>query len=243
MTTAPLRDSWGAAPAGRRDLGAPAPLEIEDADRLLPPRAAADGTLRRMLLSALVRFAERGYHAVPVREIAAGAGVRASSMYEHRASKEELLFDLVLVGHEEHHAWLREALATAGDHPADQLAALVRAHVRMHATYPMLTRVCNRELASLGPESLERVLAVRRASEDLFRSVIVAGVARGVFDVPDAYLATAAIGGMGIRVAEWYRRDSPFTVEEVADAYALFALRLVGCSEGREQPPAPPGRG
>src|SRR5579859_1625054 len=136
---------------GRRDAGAPAPVPQTDPETWLPPRATADGTLRRMLLSALVLFAERGYHAVPVREIARGAGVRASSMYEHRASKEELLLDLMLIGHAENREWLQSAWASAGDDHRARLGAVVRAHVRMHATYPLLARVCNRELASLSP--------------------------------------------------------------------------------------------
>jgi AcrR family transcriptional regulator len=185
-----------------------------------------------MLLSALVLFAERGYHAVPVREIARGAGVRASSMYEHRASKEELLLDLMLIGHAENHEWLRTAAASATDDPRERLAAVVRAHVRFHATYPMLARVCNRDLSSLSAASLERVLVERRAAERHFLGTIQAGIDSGVFTVPDAYLSTAAIGGMGIRVAEWYGPAAPYTVDEVADAYATFALRLVGCEDG-----------
>ena len=213
---------------GRPDLGAPAPFNDVDPTKLLPPRATADGTLRRMLLSALVLFAQTGYHAVPVREIARGAGIRASSMYEHRASKEKLLLDLMLIGHEEHRSCLRAALALAEDDPRSQIDALIRAHVVVHATYPLLTRVCNRELGSLSPDSLDAVLEVRRDGERLLLSTIESGMAAGVFTVPDSYLATAAIGAMGIRVAEWYRPNPELSVEAVADAYALFGLRLLG---------------
>lgn len=218
------------APRGRPDLGAPAPFNDDDRENLLPARSTADGTLRRMLLSALVLFAEKGYHAVPVREIARGAGIRASSMYEHRASKEKLLLDLMLIGHEEHRARLVAAASDAGDDPCARIDALIRAHVRVHATYPLLTRVCNRELASLNEDSLEQVLEVRRAGEGLFMATIEEGVAAGVFDVPHVYLATAAIGAMGIRVAEWYRSNSEISVDAVADAYALFGLRLLGAA-------------
>jgi AcrR family transcriptional regulator len=225
-----LRADDMARSAGRPDLGAPAPFNDVDEDSLLPARFTADGTLRRMLLSALVLFAERGYHAVPVREIARGAGIRASSMYEHRASKEKLLLDLMLIGHEEHRAWLTEALAAAGDDPCRQIDAVIRAHVRVHATYPMLTRVCNRELGSLNDDSLATVLEVRRGAERVLTTTIDRGVDAGVFDVRDSYLATAAIGAMGIRVAEWYRPNSDLSVDAVADAYALFGLRLLGAT-------------
>ena len=53
---------------------------------------------------------------------------------------------------------------------------------------------------------------------------------RGTFNVPDTYLAGAAIGAMGIRVAEWYTPESGIAVDAVADAYSLFALRLLGAA-------------
>lgn len=149
-------------------------------------------------------------------------------MYEYRASKEQLLLDLMLIAHEEHAAWLREALDRAGDDPVRRMRELVSAHVRLHATYPLLARVGNRELGSLGPEALEEVVAVRRASEDMIEDTVRAGVEAGVFQVPDAWLAVAAIGAMGIRVAEWFGPASGFTADEVAGAYSEFALRLLG---------------
>jgi AcrR family transcriptional regulator len=211
-----------------RERGAPAIQPVWDVESLLPPRAAVDGTSRRILLSALVLFAERGYHGVPVREIARGAGVRASSMYEYRASKEQLLLDLMLIGHEEHADWLHRGVEDAGDDPVQRMADLVRAHVRMHATYPMLARVCNRELAALSPDALDQVVAVRRGSETLIEATVRGGIEAGVFDVPDEWLAVAAIGAMGIRVAEWYGPAAGFSVEAVAEVYAEFALRLLG---------------
>ena len=181
-----------------------------------------------MLVAALTRFGERGYHAVPVRDIARGAGVRASSMYEHRASKEDLLVDLMMAGHEEHRDWLIAAQRGAGDDPRDQVSAIVHAHVRFHATYPLLARVCNRELGSLSPARLEQVLQVRNTAVLVISDAIDLGVRQGVFHIADRYLAAAAIGAIGIRVAEWYTPETGYTVDEVADMYSLFALRLLG---------------
>ena len=215
------------------NLGGPAPRLPRDEESLLPPRITAEGTLRRMVVAALVRFGERGYHAVPVRDIARGAGVRASSMYEHRASKEDLLVDLMMAGHEEHREWLDAARREAGDDPRAQVSAIVHAHVRFHATYPLLARVCNRELGSLSPARLRQVMQVRDAAVQIITSPIERGVDQGIFRVPDAYLAAAAIGAIGIRVAEWYTPESEYRVAEIADVYALFALRMLGDVEPR----------
>jgi AcrR family transcriptional regulator len=194
---------------------------------LLPPRATSDGTLRRLHEAALVRFGERGYHGVSIRELAEAAGITVSSIYAHVRAKQDLLTELVLVGHVEHNEQLRSALLDAPPDPRDQIRALVHAHVHFHATYPLLAQVANRELHALSEENGARVLAVRHASEALFLDVVERGMAQGVFAVPDAWLAVAGVGGMGLRIAEWYTPETGYTPDEIADAYALFAVRLL----------------
>jgi AcrR family transcriptional regulator len=194
---------------------------------LLPPRATADGTHRRLLEEALVLFGERGFHGVSVRDIAHATGIRASSVYTHLESKEQLLYQLMIIGHEEHHEVLRAALLESDADPVAQVTLMVDAHVRFHARYSLLGRVCNRELAALSPSSTERVTAVRRQSEQLFLDVINRGVRLGVFDVVDPWLAFAAIGSIGIRVAEWWDQRT-YPIEEVVRAYTSFAPRLLG---------------
>jgi len=195
---------------------------------LLPARSQAAGTLRRLYEVALQRFGERGYHAVSVRDLTSELGLQASSLYAHVASKQDLLADLIRLGHEEHRDQLRLAMLEAGAEPADQIAALTRAHVRVHATYPLLTRVCNRELGSLREDQRREVLAIRLDSERLFLDVIERGQRLGAFHAADAMLAVAAIGAMGMRVAEWWHPDVGVSIDALADTYAGFAVKLLG---------------
>lgn len=205
--------------------GAPAPAAGVG---LLPARSQAAGTLRRLHQVALVQFGERGFHAVSVRDLTRALGLQASSLYAHVASKQDLLADLIRLGHEEHRDQLRLALLDAGNGPAEQIAALTRAHVRVHATYPLLTRVCNRELSALREDQRRDVLAIRLDSEQLFLDVIERGQRLGAFHAPDAMLAVAAIGAMGMRVAEWWHPDVGVSIEALADTYADFAVKLLG---------------
>lgn len=195
---------------------------------LLPPRVRTNGTLRRLQEAALLRFAERGYHGVSIRELAEAAGVTVSSVYSHVAAKEDLLAELMVLGHLEHNDWMRRALEAAPrDDPRRQMGALVHAHVSVHATYPLLTRVCNKELHALSDSNAARVMDIRHDSERMFLDVLETGVGQGIFHCIDAWLAVAAIGGMGIRVAEWFDPHGPYTVDAVADAYAEFTLKLI----------------
>ncbi len=194
---------------------------------LLPPRAQASGTRRRFDETALRLFGQRGFHAVSVRDLTRELGLQASALYAHVPSKQHLLGDLIRLGHEEHRDQLRLALLDVGTEPAEQIAALTRAHVRVHATYPLLTRVCNRELGALPDDQREGILAIRLDTEKLFLDVIERGQRLGAFAGTDPTLAVAAIGAMGIRVAEWWSPDVGVSVEEVAETYAGFAVKLL----------------
>ena len=167
-----------------------------------------------------------------MRELAAATGVQPSSLYAHMPSKEQLLLDLVLLGHEEHRSGLRAAILDAGDEPARQLAACVRAHVGFHVRFPLLAIVANNELEALGPGGQRAVRLVRGDAEALISGVVERGVRLGAFHTPDAWLATAAIGGMGIRTAVWFRHEGAYTEEQVAETYVEFALRIVGSTTG-----------
>ena len=197
----------------------------------LLPSVDVEGTRRRLLESALELFADFGYHGVAVKEITQKAGIQAGSMYVHFSSKEQLLVELMLVGHEEHRDRLREAATRAGEDPVDRLREIVRAHVRVHAAYPLLATVAHQDWHALSPDGLERVLAILAESEQTLIGAIDAGRHAGVFRYPDTFLAAAAIGAMGIRVAAWYRPGaeyaSRYSVEDIADAYADFAIKLL----------------
>ena len=198
-----------------------------DLGPLLPPRAQAEGTLRRLHETALLQFAERGFHAVSVRDLTGALGMQPSSLYAHLPSKQHLLGDLIRIGHEEHRDQLRLALLEAGNEPFDQLAAVTRAHVRVHATYPLLTRLCNRELGSLLEEHKSVVLSIRLDANRMFIDVVERGQRLGVFTGVDPMLAVAAIGAMGIRVAEWWHPDVGVSIDDVEATYAAFACKLL----------------
>lgn len=211
---------------GEQPIDNPPPSALTRGE-LLPPRARANGTLRRLQEAALLRFAERGYHGVSIRELAEAAGVTVSSVYSHVSAKEDLLAELMVMGHLEHNDWLRAALRSAPADPGAQMHAVVHAHVSVHATYPLLTRVCNKELHALSEANAARVMEIRHDSERVFLDILERGLARAGFHSPDPWLAVAAIGGMGIRVAEWFDPDGPYSVEEVAGAYADFTLKML----------------
>ena len=175
----------------------------------LPDGTGPSGPRRGVLEAALGLFAEHGFAGASIRDIATAAGMRSASLYAHYGSKEHILADLVMIGHADHHDHLRAASGSLG--------SLVRAHVRWHAEHPRLAVVVNAELHALSSQLAAPILEIRDRATQLL--LTAAG---------GDWLAAAAIGGMGIRVANWYDPDGEYTVDEVADRYATFAERIVG---------------
>ena len=121
------------------------------------------------------------------------------------------------------------ALLKSGTDPRDRLAALVRAHVQAHIDYPMLAVVANNEMHALSIAAAAPAVAVRRRSEALLAEVLVIGHQQGVFDLVHPEATAAAIGSMGIRVANWYPAPTAdLSPSQLADAYASLALRMAG---------------
>ncbi len=193
----------------------------------LPPGSAPEGTSGTILTAALTLFSEHSYHGTSIRDLAEAAGITSATLYSHYRTKDHILAELLRIGHEHHLRALQAAVLDAGSEPNDQLAAAVRAHVRVHATFSRLAVVCNDELHALTPELASPILAVRSESELLLFSVLQRGIDKGVFHPEHDFLALAAIGSMGLRVANWFVPDGPVTVEQVEDTYAAFALRIV----------------
>jgi AcrR family transcriptional regulator len=198
-----------------------------DVAALLPIRPELSPARGRLFATALVLFGERGYHGVSVRDITDALGQKPGAIYAHVQSKQELLFELVRIGHTEHRDRLRAGLESADADPVSQITAIVRAHVLAHLEYPALARVTNQEFKFLAVDQADAIRAVRSESEFMMLDVIQRGKELGEFGIADPVLATNAIGAMGIRTTEWWRADSAISPGELATTYAHFAVNLL----------------
>jgi AcrR family transcriptional regulator len=195
----------------------------------LPSASAGQHTRRRIIEVSLGLFAEKGFAGTSIRDIAGAVGIRTSTLYGHFPTKEHILAELSEEGHRAHLGSLIAAVEAApDDDPVARMADLVRAHVLFHARFQMLAVVANAELHSLSPDLAAESLRIRSASEAVFTDVVRSGVDADRFRTPDEWMAIAAIAGMGVRVASWYGPQSPQSPDEIADAYAEFALRILG---------------
>lgn len=186
----------------------------------------ADATRARLLAAAAEAFAERGFHGTTTRDIAGAAGMSPAAVYVHYKSKEQLLHQLSLEGHQR----IIDVLAAVDDPsatPPERLAASMRAFTSHHASSHTSVRVVNYELEALTETHRAEIGALRREITRRIRTIVDAGVADGSFDTPDPRMATIAVLSSGIDIGRWYH-EGAITPERIGDFYADLALRAVG---------------
>lgn len=130
-----------------------------------------DERLNHLLAQAARVFAERGYHATTMRDIAQASGVSLAGIYYYVRGKEALLsriqercFAGVLEG-------AREAVAASED-PAERVQAFVRHHVGYFAAHMAEMKVLSHEAGCLSGEAHRRVEAIKRRYVDLLEGLL-----------------------------------------------------------------------
>ncbi|MEU4412958.1 TetR family transcriptional regulator [Nocardia salmonicida] len=189
--------------------------------------ARSDATRARLLGAAIAAFAEKGFNGTTTRDIAAAAGLSPAAVYVHHKSKEELLYLISRAGHEETLDLVLQEVESS-DEPAIALRNVVHAFAVHHARGHTGARIVNYELSALTPEHYAEILDIRHRIDREIRGLVERGVAAGVFDTASPRMAAVALLSLGIDIARWYRDEGEWSPEDIADAYADMALRIVG---------------
>lgn len=179
---------------------------------------------------ALTLFAERGYRATSMRDIAEALGMRAPSLYNHVRSKEALLVEIMDSAMDRALADLRAAISSTDD-VVEQLRRATESLVLQFLLYPREVTVSNNEIRSLDEPHRSKIIAKRDEYGRGFRDLIERGCSLGRFHVESPRLASYAILEMGNGAKVWFRKGDLYSEVEVARQYSTFALRIVGVTE------------
>jgi len=210
---------------------------------------------RRAELLAVARdvFAELGFEAATLREIADRMGLTAGSLYHYIDSKQSLLA-AVMQSFQEPPIALARPVPGDGTPVAERLTALMREHVEIITADRPGMALAMTELDSMPQPARsmlrDRMREYRRAIEDLLRVGQASGQLRAGFDPA---LATMAVLGALNWTSRWLQPDGRLSPGEVGEQLAdllLYGLASPDATLGPElvvEPPAsgsiPQGRG
>lgn len=219
----PAELSEAAHAARRRILDSGLPLAEVDAE----PGADTKG---RILDTAIAIFGERGFEACTMRDLASEVGIKAPAIYNHYASKEDVLAAAMehILGR-----FLWTLMTPLEETPLeDWLELLVLNHIRFQLTHRRLARANDALLNApnkkrvLKPDVYRRIVGAERAYVEVLSALVQLTAPRRKDWT--GMMAGFAIIAMCDRVAAWYDPKGELTVEQVAENSWTLSRQMIG---------------
>ncbi|HAT84932.1 TetR/AcrR family transcriptional regulator [Cohaesibacter gelatinilyticus] len=193
------------------------------------PGSSGEKTLKAIYEAGIELIYQHGYEAVSLRQLAGAVGIQAGSLYNHIASKQDLLFKLlhsiVLELNEE----LDAALADIDD-PEEAMRAFVRYHITWYTASKQKVFIGNMELRSLKAENYTKIVALRRRYEMRLKDILDRGIEQNRWSMPDSKVSARALIAMLSGICGWYNPDGPYSIEELVEMYTQIVFNGLGPS-------------
>jgi AcrR family transcriptional regulator len=171
-----------------------------------------------IIASAVVLFAERGFRAVTIDDVAANLGYTKSVVYYYFKSKNEILWQIFNRIYDSYFEMISSVVAK--NLPPDlALRELLKGHALLVMERRDWTAIYNREESELDEKQLKLHVQRRREYDAVINGVYKDGVKKGVFrDIPPS-VAVAGFLGMCNSLYRWYKEQGPISAPEIADYY------------------------
>ena len=181
---------------------------------------------RQAIFDAAARwFADRGYHATRMQDIADDLCLNKAALYYYFDSKEAILVELI-------RSRVGMALETvtaivdepAGD-PADKLNRAVTSHLRVfHEDADLYTIFNSEKLRTISAEAAGIVDELGRSYERQWARLVSEGIEAGAFRADlDVTVSVKAVLGMLNATLAWFEPDGRLSLDELADLYVALA--------------------
>jgi AcrR family transcriptional regulator len=174
--------------------------------------------------AALRLVYEHGFEGFGLRQLAAEIGLQPASLYNHIASKQDLLFNLIdrhiddLIARTEH------ILADCDPDPIARLEAFTAHHLAYHIDKKHEVYVSNFELRALTPPNLAIILAKRRRYEAILIGILDDGEALGQVAVADTHVAAYALLAMLTGACTWYKPKGRLSKADMIELHTRLVL-------------------
>jgi AcrR family transcriptional regulator len=181
-----------------------------------------DERLEHLLRTAARVFADKGYHATTMRDLARATGMSLAGMYYYVQGKDELLFVIQERCFQQVLTGATAALAEASG-PVERVTRFIQHHLAFFASHMSEMKVLSHEARSLAGPRLDKVNRLKRRYVDLLAGLI-AGLDQDGDGRPDPRIAAYGLFGMMNWIYTWYDPKGPVSPETLADHFAQLFL-------------------
>ena len=169
---------------------------------------------------------KHGYEAMSLRQLAAEVGIQQGSLYNHIRTKQDLLFDLIMVHMDDLFREFDESVPADGA-AIDRLKAFVHFHVGYHVNRKEEVFICYSELRSLESENFRTVCGLRQDYERKLTRILEDGVTEGSFAPSDMKVAAYGILSMLSGICTWFHPEGRLSRDEISALFTTMVLSAV----------------
>ncbi len=168
-----------------------------------------------LLRTAERLFAERGFQAASVRDIAEELEIKAGSLYAHIESKDDLLWEIVDSAADRFFKAIKP-ITESDLVPLEKIRLVIQGHVNVITGNLAAAAIYSTEWRHLSEPRKSQFAGKRDEYEKIMRDLVRACIHEGVFASVDEKFATLLILSSMNWIYQWYRTDGPMTPDEIA---------------------------
>lgn len=169
-------------------------------------------------------FASRGFDGTPVRKIAEEAGLSVAGMFHYFSSKEEILFDIMIIFLDEGLRKLKRICESDKD-PVEKLEEVCKFFAEYFAGHQDQLRILSSEGKALTLEHRQTFKDRQRQYVDLIRRLLEDLVRKGIAKEIDPTVMAFLFFGMVLWTSQWYSPQGKVKPEELGQILGEVFLR------------------
>ncbi len=192
------------------------------------PTTEKNKTKKQLIREAAARlFRDKGYPATSMRDLADAVQLRASSLYNHISSKEEILKDICFGNAQRFLAVMEEVEQMEGS-VTEKVMALLRLHIRTATEDLTSVTAFNDEWRHLTEPHLSEFKALRKNYEGRFQAIIEEGIRSGEFQAVEPAIALHTLFSAVRWLYDWYKPGKKITAEVLEEQVGGLLMKGLG---------------
>jgi Transcriptional regulator len=184
-----------------------------------------NGTRKDVIIAKAAKlFREKGFSATSMRDLAEHVGVEAASLYNHIASKAEILQEICFKTANNFTQHIEEVDATPGKTAIEKIQAILRFHIRQMVDNYEEVYVTDREWKHLTDPYLSNMQGQRRAYRQRIASIIETGIRDGEIKEIDAPTAVLIMLHAVSGIESWHRSKQKIAAEKLEENMVMILV-------------------
>ncbi len=170
-------------------------------------------------------FREKGYKAASMRDLAEKVDLKASSLYSHIGSKEEILIKICFDNAEHFLQGMQKVEETEAS-ASEKIKALLHLHVQTALEDTTSATVFNDEWRHLSEPHLSEFVSLRKDYENRFRKIIQQGVEKKEIEAYNTEIVLYSLLNAAQWLHHWYKPKGKIQPKELKED--IIAMMMNG---------------